>query len=124
MKGRVKELRELLHLSQEAFGACLHLSQQVISRAEKDCDSMSLGTLLLIATTFNVSTDYLLGLSDNLHNDYIIQGVYEEIRKDYGLLKIYQLLNKNNQELVWTLIEKMMQQESRKGEDNAGDSGL
>lgn len=124
MGGKIKELRDAMHLSQEALGKELGLSQQAISRAEKDSHSMTLSTLLILSKHFNVSTDYLLGLSDNPHNDHTIQGVYEEIWKDYGLIKIYQLLNQNNQELVWTMIEKMVQQESLKGGPSAGDSSL
>lgn len=124
MIGRIKKLRESMHLSQEALGKELGLSQQAISRAERDSHSMTLSTLLIFSKHFNVSTDYLLGLSDAPHNNHNIQGMYEEIRQDYGLIKIYQHLSQNNRELLWTMIEKMAQQDVQKGESNAGDSGL
>ncbi len=49
MTGRIKELRESVHLSQKLLGHRLGLSQQVISRIERDDSTMTLEHLMLLA---------------------------------------------------------------------------
>ena len=61
---RVKALREKEQLSQVALAAELELSPGLIASIEIGTSSVSINTLLLLAHYFEVSTDYLLGLTD------------------------------------------------------------
>ena len=61
---RLKELRTQQKLSQKEMAEKLHIKQQSYSRYELATGEPSLATLREIATFFNVSTDYLVGLSD------------------------------------------------------------
>lgn len=68
-ENRVKELREAIHLSQEALGETVGISQQVISKIERDDSRLTKENLLLLADFFLVSTDYLLGRSKVRRNE-------------------------------------------------------
>ncbi len=61
---RLKELREYKGISQTKLGEILGFSQAYISKWEKGLGSPNIEDLVKIATFFNVSTDYLLGLTD------------------------------------------------------------
>lgn len=61
---RLKELRTQQKLSQREMAEKLHIKQQSYSRYELATGEPSLATLRDIAIFFNVSTDYLVGLSD------------------------------------------------------------
>ena len=61
---RLKELRIQQNYSQQYMADKLHIRQQSYSRYESGLGEPSLETLRSIALLFNVSTDFLLGLSD------------------------------------------------------------
>lgn len=62
---RLKRLRENEKLSQEELADQLGVSEPQIWRYEKGESSPRADVLTKLATFFNVSADYLLGLSDN-----------------------------------------------------------
>lgn len=61
---RLKELREQRKLNQEGLALKLNVSQSTISAYEVGERVPDLETLIAIADFFNVSLDYLAGLSD------------------------------------------------------------
>ena len=61
---RLRLLREEKELSQDALGKVFNLSQSIIAYYEKDKKQPSQKTLKQMATLFNVSTDFLLGETD------------------------------------------------------------
>lgn len=64
MLPRIKELRNEYHISQQELANAVLVSQQSIYKYEnKDVDP-SIDTLTKIAQYFNVSVDYLIGISD------------------------------------------------------------
>lgn len=62
--GKLKELRKRRNLIQEQLADEIGTSQQTVSRVEKDKLSMSIETLIRLTVYFNVSADYMLGISD------------------------------------------------------------
>lgn len=60
---RLAELRNSRDLSQEELGALLHLTQDTISNYERGKTKPDDETKKKIAEFFNVSLDYLLGLT-------------------------------------------------------------
>ena len=66
---RIKELRLSLGLNQIQFGRKLSVTKQCISNWENGNIQPSIDMLIKIATTFSVSADYLLGLSNNITID-------------------------------------------------------
>ncbi|MDC7290218.1 helix-turn-helix domain-containing protein [Blautia schinkii] len=61
---RLKELREQRRLNQEGLALKFNVSQSTISAYEVGDRVPDLETLISIANFFNVSLDYLAGLSD------------------------------------------------------------
>ncbi len=87
---RIKELRLSLGLNQIQFGRKLFVTKQCISNWENGNIMPSIDMLIKIATTFSVSTDYLLGLSsqcnlnaDGLTNEQIlhIRCIIDDLKK-------------------------------------------
>ena len=63
---RVHQLRKSGGLSQKELGEVVGLTHKFISTIESGLSSTSIEKLILLAQFFNVSTDYLLGLKDEL----------------------------------------------------------
>ena len=63
-KFRLKELRKEAKLSQKCLAKQLNVSQSTICKWESGCLSPHLTQLVNIKTFFNVTVDYLIGLSD------------------------------------------------------------
>ncbi len=59
---RLKKLREQNNLSQTDMADRLSIAKSTLCHYESDTRQPPLGTLMRIAGTFNVSTDYLLGM--------------------------------------------------------------
>ncbi len=66
---RIKELRRSLGINQVEFGNKIGVSKQCVSNWENGNIQPSIDMLVRIATTFSVSTDYLLGLNDMMTID-------------------------------------------------------
>lgn len=66
---RFKKLRDDMNMTQKEFSDYIDLSQQVVSGYERGISSPALDTLVHIAKQCNVSTDWLLGLSERKEND-------------------------------------------------------
>lgn len=62
-KDTILELRKSLNLSQDEFAEKLSLTRQAVSRWENGDTIPTTDTLKLIAETFDVTVDYLLGYS-------------------------------------------------------------
>lgn len=73
---RIRQLRQERHLTQTQFGQVLNLAESTISLYESNHRSPDYHILLQIADFFDVSVDYLLGLTDVRG---VIRYQYEEI---------------------------------------------
>jgi transcriptional regulator with XRE-family HTH domain len=62
---RIRELREDHDKAQREIAAVLGTTQQVYSRYESGENEMPIRHLITLARFYHVSTDYILGLSDN-----------------------------------------------------------
>lgn len=69
LKEKIKILREITGLNQNDFGKKFDVTKQCISNWENGNIQPSIDMLIKIATTFSISTDYLLGLSNNITID-------------------------------------------------------
>lgn len=64
MERRIKELRDKRGIIQATLAAELGISQQMLSKYERDVTTIKVDILKKLAKYFDVTTDYLLGLSD------------------------------------------------------------
>ena len=96
-KNRIRELRKSLNMSQEALAARIRTTQQAVSRMENNAYDIPSDILIEISKVFNVTTDYILGISD-VKRDY--NGQYrmdQEMDKCYDIVQRYQKLSEINQ---------------------------
>lgn len=68
---KIKELREQCGLTQEEFGDKIGMSQQTVSRIEKNIDSLDIKTLKIISQYFHVPINYIIGEDTKKYNMYV-----------------------------------------------------
>ncbi len=61
---RLKELREDLDIKQKDIAEYLHIKQNTYSQYENEQRQLPIDVLIKLAEYYNVSTDYILGISD------------------------------------------------------------
>ena len=62
---RIRDLREDSDLTQRALATALNCSQQVYSNYELGQRDIPTDILIKLSEFYNVSTDYILGITDN-----------------------------------------------------------
>ena len=62
---RIRDLREDRDLTQKEVAKCLNCSQQVYSNYELGQRDIPTDILIKLSFFYNVSTDYILGISEN-----------------------------------------------------------
>lgn len=105
MNERIKELRRVLKISQEKFGARIKISGASVSKIESGENNPSEQTLSLIISEFNVSESWLRdGVGDMFKAS---SSEAERLVKKYSfpeivgkLLTVYESLNESQQEAV------------------------
>ncbi len=70
MYHRIRELREDRDLKQRQIAEYLHCSQQVYSNYELGQRDIPTDVLIHLSALYNVSVDYLLGLTNNAKRNY------------------------------------------------------
>lgn len=65
MYRRIRDLREDHDLTQKELAKALNCSQQVYSNYELGQRDIPTDILIKLSVFYNVSTDYILGISDN-----------------------------------------------------------
>lgn len=114
MRGKLKELRESRHLTQTGMGARIGVTQQNISRYERDVSTMPVEMLLETADYFNVTTDYLLGRSEMKRNLEGQVQVNKEIDEYFDLVEMYRDLDARDREIVLSTIVAMIKTKAKK----------
>ena len=105
MESRIKQLREKRGLIQEILAAELGITQQLLSKYERDITLIKVDILKKIAIYFNVTTDYLLGISD-VKRDLLGQmKMNETLDQYYDLVEVYKELDEYDQEMIWSIIQ-------------------
>ena len=62
---RIRDLREDHDLTQEQVAKILHTSQTMYARYERGANELPIRHLIVLADFYKVSTDYILGRTDN-----------------------------------------------------------
>ena len=93
MESRIKQLREKRGLIQEILAVELGITQQMLSKYEKDVTLIKVDILKKIATYFNVTTDYLLGVSDVKRDLQGQMKMNETLDEYYDLIEVYKDLD-------------------------------
>ena len=105
MESRIKQLREKRGLIQEILAAELGITQQMLSKYERDITLIKVDVLKKIAVYFNVTTDYLLGISEIKRDLQGQMQMNETLDEYYDLVEVYKELDKYDQEMIWSIIQ-------------------
>ena len=105
MESRIKQLRENRGLIQEILAAELGITQQMLSKYERDILCIKVDVLMKIAEYFNVTTDYLLGVSEVKRDLQGQMKVNKTLDTYYDLIEIYKGLDEYDQEMVWSIMQ-------------------
>ena len=121
MESRIKILREKRGLIQAILAKELGITQQTLSKYEKDVNIIKIDVLKRLAEYFNVTTDYLLGLSD-VKRDLTGQlKISETLDEYYDLIEVYKKLDRYDQELVWSILQIVRKNEEKRMEGTKDD---
>lgn len=124
MESRIKQLREKRGLIQEVLAAELGVTQQMLSKYERVITLIKVDILKKIAVYFNVTTDYLLGVSDVKRD---LQGqikMSETLDEYYDLIEVYKELDQYDQEMIWSIIQNVKKtSEKRKRDSKRAEEG-
>lgn len=105
MGNRIKQLREEHHMTQIRLSVALEVSQETISAYESGKHYPSIASLLKLSHIFNVSCDYILGLTDYR---YPLQ--YQPYSsKEQLLISKLNLLNQHQLELLTAYLDGLLQ---------------
>ncbi len=105
MENRIRELRKSKGMNQDTLASFVGVSQQTISKIERDMNSMSIDILVQIAKHFNVTTDYLLGISDEKRNLHLENRMSRRLEENYNLVVEYEDLDDYNRKVVVWMVE-------------------
>lgn len=105
MESRIKQLRENRGLIQEILASELGITQQMLSKYERDVLCIKVDVLKRIAEYFNVTTDYLLGVSEVKRDLQGQMRVNKTLDAYYDLVEIHKGLDKYDQEMVWSIMQ-------------------
>ena len=105
MESRIKQLRENRGLIQEILASELGITQQMLSKYERDVLCIKVDVLKRIAEYFNVTTDYLLGVSEVKRDLQGQMKVNKTLDTYYDLIVIYKGLDEYDQEMVWSIMQ-------------------
>lgn len=103
MENRIKQLREEHHMTQIRLSVALEVSQETISAYESGKHYPSVASLLKLSHIFNVSCDYILGLTEYR---YPLQPYSS---KEQLLISKWNLLNEYQQDLLSAYLDGLLQ---------------
>ena len=107
MKSRIKELRLSRHLTQRELGDIISVTQQNISKYEHNVIAVPVDVLIKIAQYFNVTTDYILGITEtkrNLERQVIVNKAIDEY---FEYVEIFKTLTNDEKELIWLIMLRL-----------------
>lgn len=114
MESRIKTLREKRGLIQEILAAEVGITQQMLSKYERDISVIKVDILKKLAEYFNVTTDYLLGMSDTKIDLSCEVKMNDSLDKYYDLIEVYKRLDEYDQEMIWSIIQTVGRLEEKR----------
>lgn len=124
MESRIKQLRENRGLIQKILASELGITQQMLSKYERDVLCIKVDVLKKIAEYFNVTTDYLLGISEVKRDLQGQMKMNKTLDTYYDLIEIYKGLDEYDQELVWSIMQTVKKtcEKRKSGKENTEES--
>ena len=114
MENRIRQLREKGGLTQETLAIELEITQQQLSKYERNIASIKVESLKKGAAYFNVTTDYLLGTSDVKRDVVGAVEMGKTLEEYYDLVELYRGLKQCDQKIVLAIIAIIKNASGRK----------
>ena len=96
----------------------------MLSKYERDVTFIKVDVLKKIAEYFNVTTDYLLGVSDVKRDLQGQMKLNETLDEYYDLIEVYKELDSYDQEMIWSIMQMVKKTgEKRKRKREAEERG-
>lgn len=100
---RVKEIRSSLAMSQQTFADAIEISKGMVSLIESGKKKPSRDTVTKIANLGNVSTDYVIGVSDYKNLD---ESKSSEVKIElHDMISKIEKLDEDKQKLILNMIK-------------------
>lgn len=115
MQNRIRELREERGMNQDALAGLVVVSQQKISKVERNTESLGIDLLIEISDYFGVTTDYLLCLSDEKRGTAQDRRVRRKMDEHAALIAAYEALNEENRRMarkMMTVMKRLQDEEA------------
>lgn len=120
-ENRIRELRRSHNMSQEALGTIINTTQQAVSKMEKNTYAISADLLVSMARYFNVTTDYILGLS-NIKRDLSGQiRMNQQMDQCYDIVLRYNNLTDINKKTLQCLLKRLEQAQMEEVESDTAE---
>ena len=123
IENRIRELRKNHSMSQEALGTIITTTQQTVSKMEKSTFAISTDLLINMSYYFNVTTDYILGISDIKRDLNGQLRMNQELEKCYDIVLRYNNLSEINKKTLNCLLERLEQAQLEEREFYTKDLG-
>ncbi|MCD8249559.1 MAG: helix-turn-helix domain-containing protein [Lachnospiraceae bacterium] len=111
MQNRIRELREERGINQDTLAGFVGVSQQKISRVERNTENLGIDLLIEISDYFHVTTDYLLCLSEERCGSAQRAKLQDKMEEYQELVDVYESLSEANRHLVLKLMQAMVSAE-------------
>lgn len=115
---RLRELREQRHMIQAIVAAKVGISQQSLSKYETDISRIKVDILIKLAQYYNVTSDYILGLSDMKRDLQGQMKVNKALDEYYDLVEMFRSFDIYEQQFVWNIMKEMQQLKRKRNESN------
>lgn len=115
---RLRELREQRHMIQAIVAAKVGISQQSLSKYETDISRIKVDILIKLAQYYNVTSDYILGLSDMKRDLQGQMRVNKALDEYYDLVEMFRSFDIYEQQFVWNIMKEMQQLKRKRNESN------
>lgn len=109
MRTRIKELRLEKNLTQESLAKCLDINQAALSKLENELTTPDATLLIRLSRFFDVSTDYVLYLSEQrLRADLLLADNMHHLKKYQHLISLYQKMTPKQQQNCFNFVHSIM----------------
>ena len=108
----------MLAFSIDYYGIFFGATQSVELFCTYDVTLIKVDILKKIAAYFNVTTDYLLGVSDVKRDIKGQMKVNETLDAYYDLVEVYKDLDSYDQEMIWSIIQTVKKTSDKRKKDN------
>lgn len=123
IENRIHEIRTSHGLSQETLTAVIDSTQQSVSRMENNTQAITAKALIKMSEYFNVSTGYILGISDIKRDLNGQMRMNQEMEDCYDIVLRYRNLSEINKKTLCCVLGRLEQAQLEERESYTKDVG-